>query len=311
MVEAFQEVAAKLPNARLVIAGGNHPQAAGYVESIKQKWAHDSRIEFTGYLDEDRLPDIFQSSSVAVMPYSSSTGCSGVAHLACAYGVPIVCADLPDFRQMAEGEDIAIEFYQPGQAQDLARCLIGFLTNPAQQEAMATQNFASALRMTMPTIVQKYLRHFELHQKAEALRHVIRFRRLPNWLPSKARLLRIMTRNSLGWVHRSPALYRSSRNGIERKSLLDNQVDGSGGLAGARRPLNGDGEMRHFIAGGNSAGFGYSSAGNGNHPESNDGSEGEQPQPAPVWPASYKSESCYADPNQPGPIKRDPLSPLG
>ena len=225
MIDAFQEVTARLPNVKLVIAGGNHPQAAGYVESVKKKWAHDSRMEFTGYLDEDRLPDIFQSSSVAVMPYSSSAGCSGVAHLACAYGVPIVCADLPDFRQMADGEDIAIEFYQPGQAQDLANRLVEFLTNPAKQEAMAMQNFASALRMTMPTIVQKYLRHFELEQRAEALRYVTRFRRLPGWVPSKAPLLKLMTRNSLGWVHRS-AVRRPVRNGHDRKPLLNDNVDG-------------------------------------------------------------------------------------
>lgn len=203
MIDAFQEMAESLPNVKLVIAGGNHPQAAGYVESVQSRWAADKRIEFTGYLEEERLPDLFQSSSVAVMPYSSSTGCSGVAHLACAYGVPIVCADLMDFRQMAEGEDIAIKFYKPGEAQDLARCLTEFLTNPEEQQAMAVQNFSAALRMTMPTIVQKYLRHFELHQRAQALRYVTKMRNLPSWVPSKAPLLRLMTRNSLGWVNRS------------------------------------------------------------------------------------------------------------
>ncbi len=212
LIEAFHLVAKTLPNVKLVIAGGNHPQAAGYVESVKQKWAEDPRFEFTGYLDEERLPDIFQSASVAVMPYSSSTGCSGVAHLACAYGVPIVCADLADFRQMGDGEDIAIEFYRPGNVQDLAQCLILFLTNREKQESMAVQNFSTALRMTMPTIVQKYLRHFDLEQRAEALRYVTRIRKLPSWIPSKARLLRLMTRNSLGWVNRSGAR-RPSRNG--------------------------------------------------------------------------------------------------
>src|SRR5579863_3698918 len=134
MIEAFQIVRDVLPNTTLVIAGGDHPQAAGYVESVKQKHA-GRNVEFTGYVHEDELPDLFQSSSVAVMPYSSSTGCSGVAHLACAYGVPIVCAELPDFRQMADGEELAIEFYRPGSAEDLANCLINFLTNPEKQLA--------------------------------------------------------------------------------------------------------------------------------------------------------------------------------
>ncbi|MGA8540457.1 MAG: glycosyltransferase, partial [Terriglobales bacterium] len=238
MIDAFRLVARSLPNARLVIAGGNHPQAAGYVESVRDKWAKDPSIEFTGYLDEDRLPDLFQSSSVAVMPYSSSAGCSGVAHLASAYGVPVVCADLADFRQMADGEDIAIEFYQPGNASDLARCLIELLADPQKQQAMAVQNFSTALRMTMPTIVQKYLRHFELEQRAEALRYVTRFRRLPGWLPSKASLLRLMTRNSRGWAQISsiqrPALQRPprqsadlprpARNGRDRDWVFSNDI---------------------------------------------------------------------------------------
>jgi glycosyltransferase involved in cell wall biosynthesis len=245
MIEAFQEVAKALPNAKLVIAGGNHPQAPGYVESMQIKWAAEPRIEFTGYLDEERLPDIFQSSSVAVMPYTSSTGSSGVAHLACAYGVPIICADIDDFRQMAEGEDIAIEFYRPGDAQDLARCVVEFLTNEETQQAMAEQNFSTALRMTMPTIVQKYLRHFELEQKAEALRYVTKFRKLPNWMPSKAPLLKLITRNSLGWMQRAPKPRSAAQrrlsdrsNANSRNSILNVNVD-DGPSAGI--PLNGHG----------------------------------------------------------------------
>src|ERR1700686_4883531 len=110
MIEAFNRIAAEMPEAKLVIAGGDHPQAAGYTESVRRKVAGNARIEFKGYEPEDALPDLFQSSSVAVMPYSSSTGCSGVAHLACAYGVPIVCAELADFRQMAQAEELAIQF---------------------------------------------------------------------------------------------------------------------------------------------------------------------------------------------------------
>jgi glycosyltransferase involved in cell wall biosynthesis len=224
MLEAFAAIEKVFPNARLVIAGGNHPNAPGYVESIKEKCAGFPRIEFTGYVPEEGLPDLFQSSSVTVMPYSSSTGSSGVAHLACAYGVPIVCADLADFRQMATGEDLAVEFYQPGNASDLADCLIGLLEDPERQRACATQNFAAAQRMTMPSIVQKYLRHFELHQRIEALRHVTRFRRLPNWVPLKSFLLRAMTRNSLNWVQR-PALPRIAAHHQEQHSLLDGNGD--------------------------------------------------------------------------------------
>src|ERR1700740_2702060 len=206
MIEAFNLLAEKLPQARLVIAGGDHPQAAGYVEAIRTSHAGNERIEFRGYVLEDDLADLFQSSSVAVMPYSSSTGCSGVAHLACAYGVPIISADLADFRQMAQGEELAIQFYPAGSAQGLAQSLLDLLLNPEKQQMMAAQNFSAGLRMTMPNVVQKYLRHFEVQQRVQTLKYVSGYRRLPRWIPSRSLLLRLMTRNSLGWRRRSAVL---------------------------------------------------------------------------------------------------------
>ena len=55
------------------------------------------------------------------MPYDSSTGSSGPAHQACEFGLPIVCANIPDFCCMAEDEDMAIGFYRKGDAIDLRR----------------------------------------------------------------------------------------------------------------------------------------------------------------------------------------------
>ena len=200
-------------------------------ELIRKLCADNSRIEFRGYVPEDALPDLFQSASVAVMPYSSSTGCSGVAHLACAYGVPILCADLPDFRQMAQGEELAIEFYPPGNAGGLADCLIQLLQDADKQRAMATQNFSAGLRMTMPNVVQKYLRHFELQQRVQTLRYVAHIRRLPRWIPSKTLLLRFMTRNSLGWARRSAVLHASWTDRDDLRLLHGNR-DGRGELDG-------------------------------------------------------------------------------
>jgi len=244
MIEAFNLLASRVPEARLVIAGGDHPQASGYVSSVKQQNAGNPRIEFRGYVAEDQLADLFQSSTIAVMPYSSSTGCSGVAHLACAFGVPIVSADLADFRQMALSEELAIEFYPSGDAEGLAECMLGLLGNPEKQLEMATRNFSAALRMTMPNVVQKYLRHFEIQQRVQTLRYVSRVRRLPRWIPSKSLLLRVLTRNSLSWARRSVVLH-TTWNEIPSPPLLHSNGNGSGNLNGGTTAANG-----HDIAAG-------------------------------------------------------------
>jgi glycosyltransferase involved in cell wall biosynthesis len=186
LLESFATVNAAMPNTKLVIAGGNHPMTPGYVESVAKRHKNDSSIEFTGYVPEEKIPELFGSASVTVMPYSSATGASGVAHLACEFGVPIISADIADFREMADDENLALDFYKVGDARSLANKLMDLLRSPERQHEMSEQNFSAALRMTMPQIMQQYLRSFELHRRTQALMPISRFRRLPVWLPSRS-----------------------------------------------------------------------------------------------------------------------------
>src|ERR1700686_1943372 len=64
IIEAFGLVVAHLPNARLVIAGGDHPTTPGYVRSVAERVQDDSRIEFTDYVPEEQIATLFQSASV-------------------------------------------------------------------------------------------------------------------------------------------------------------------------------------------------------------------------------------------------------
>jgi glycosyltransferase involved in cell wall biosynthesis len=198
MVEAFEPVARKFPQARLIVGGTDHPKAPGYMESMAQRCREHPQIEFIGYVPEDKIAELFQGTSIAVMPYSSSAGSSGVAHLACAYGVPIVASDIPDFRQLAEEEGLAIELYEPGKVKSLADTMIALLENPERQMEMAIQNFSAALRMSMPEIIRQYLRTFNLQQQLGLLASVSRLRRLPRWLPLRPRLARLAARRFLG-----------------------------------------------------------------------------------------------------------------
>ena len=165
LMEAFPAVLRRVPNARLIIGGANHHTMPGYWESIRDKYGANSRIEFRGYVPEEAVPDLFRTASIVVLPYDSATGSSGPAHQACEYGVPIVSADIGDFRDMAADEDMAISFYKTGDPVDLAAQLIGLLESPQDQRRAAQQNFSAAIRMTMPHVVRHYLRWFELGRR--------------------------------------------------------------------------------------------------------------------------------------------------
>jgi glycosyltransferase involved in cell wall biosynthesis len=172
LMEAFPIVLQSVPNARLIVAGANHHTKAGYWESIQAAQPEGLPIEFRGYVPEEAIPDLFQATSVLVLPYDSATGSSGPAHQACEFGVPIVCADVDDFREMAAGEGMAIRFYEKGNAADLAKQFIALLKSPELQRQMAEHNFAAGVEMTMTSVVKNYLRWFELHKCKRAMRDV-------------------------------------------------------------------------------------------------------------------------------------------
>jgi glycosyltransferase involved in cell wall biosynthesis len=171
LMKAFPLVLNRVPNARLIVAGANHHTKAGYWESIRAAQPTHLPIEFRGYVPEGAIPDLFETTSILVLPYDSATGSSGPAHQACEYGVPIVSADIPDLRAMAIDEDMATRFYRPGDANDLAEQMIEILESESLEREMAGHNYASGLEMTMGNVVGNYLRWFELHKCKSKLRH--------------------------------------------------------------------------------------------------------------------------------------------
>lgn len=200
VIDAFEHIQDRMPHVRLVVAGGDHPKTPGYVASIARQCAANSRIEFTGYVPEERIPELYATASALVMPYSSATGSSGVAHLAAEYGVPIICADISDFHEMAEDEGLAILFYKTGSPESLAEQIVGLLNSPDMMREMSEQNFSAALRQTMPQIIRQYLRSFDLHQRARALEPISRFRRIPGWVPSRSAIFRAAAPRWVPWM---------------------------------------------------------------------------------------------------------------
>jgi glycosyltransferase involved in cell wall biosynthesis len=169
LMDAFPLILEKVPNARLIVAGANHHTKPGYWESIRAAQPAHLPIEFRGYVPEEDIPELYQTTSVVVMPYDSATGSSGPAHQACEYGVPIVCADIADFRSMAADEHMAILFHKVGDAAQLAEQLISILQSPEAEREMAEQNFAAGMEMTMTNVVANYLRWFELKKSRSSL----------------------------------------------------------------------------------------------------------------------------------------------
>lgn len=197
ILEAFDMVIKEVPQARLVIAGTDHPKTPGYLQSIQEKMGGRTDVHFAGYVEEEDIPRLFQRSTLTVLPYTSSAGSSGIAHLASTYGVPIVSSDIADCRRLAQEEGLAMDFFTPGNTLEMARSIVDLLQNHNRQVEMALQNMGAALRMSMPEIIREYLRTFELRKQIEDLRSLSMARRLPRWLPMRDALVRRSTRKML------------------------------------------------------------------------------------------------------------------
>jgi glycosyltransferase involved in cell wall biosynthesis len=185
LMSAFPRVLEEVPNAKLIVAGSNHHTKPGYWESIRDAQPRGLPIEFRGYVPEEAIPELFQTTSVLVLPYDSATGSSGPAHQACEFGVPIVCSDIDDFKEMVAGEGMAVRFYAKGDSDDLAKQFIALLQSPEMMRRMAEHNYAVGVEMAMGTVVKNYLRWFELHKRKKSIRHSTGLsRQWRQWFPT-------------------------------------------------------------------------------------------------------------------------------
>src|SRR5579872_844528 len=216
LMKAFPLVLEKVPNARLIIGGANHHTKPGYWESIRAAQPAHLPIEFRGYVPEEDIPELFATASILVLPYDSATGSSGPAHQACEYGLPIVSADIPDFRTMAAEEDMAIRFYKLGDADDLAGQLITILKSEKIERAMAEHNFSSGVEMTMSNVVGNYLRWFELNRHKQKLLKPKLYNRHATFKPS--------TFNSRSPFDSSPTLLTEPEASINLTSDLEDHT---------------------------------------------------------------------------------------
>ena len=207
LLEAFDLVVQRCPEARLVIAGTDHPKTHGYLQNVQEKYRRRPEVSFIGYVAESEIGRLLQESTVAALPYTSSAGSSGIAHLACTYGLPIIASDIADFRRLAQEEGLAIDFFPPGDARELARRLIDLLSDRERQEEMAMQNVSAAMRMSMPEIIRQYLRTFELRQEINAMVSISALRKWPRWFPMRETLIRRQARK---WLLRTSALRPAS-----------------------------------------------------------------------------------------------------
>ncbi|WP_299120306.1 glycosyltransferase [uncultured Winogradskyella sp.] len=170
MIEAVEIVRAQTDlDLEVVIAGTDNPNVPGYLAKVAEDYKHVPQVRFTGYVEEEDVPVIFNESAVVVFPYTSTTGSSGVLHQAGSYGKAVVMPDLGDLALLVKDEGYKGEFFEPTSVESLAAAIKAIVTNEAYRLELAKANYKAATAHPMSQIAEIYLENFDriINKKAK------------------------------------------------------------------------------------------------------------------------------------------------
>ena len=161
LIESHVMLQQSHPDLRLIIAGTDSPNAAGYLQSVQQKFSHVTNVEYTGYIAEVDVPKIFGEAWVVAFPYTATTGSSGVLHQAGGYGKAVVLPNLGDLAELVLEEGYDGEFFEPTDSKSLAAAISRVIDNPERQNEIGLRNYMAANGLPITEVVDWYLIHFE------------------------------------------------------------------------------------------------------------------------------------------------------
>ena len=159
LLEAQRLLIERGHDTEIVVAGTDSHNAAGYLDGTRARFADVPGVRYTGYVAEEDVPRIFTDATIAVFPYTSTTGSSGVLHQAGSYGCPAVLPAIGDFAELVAEEGFDAMTFRPGDARDLADALEALLTDPGRREEMGAANWAAACGIPLADVADWHLLH--------------------------------------------------------------------------------------------------------------------------------------------------------
>jgi glycosyltransferase involved in cell wall biosynthesis len=142
------------------VAGSDHPNFPGFLNRYAK--LNNPKVEYLGYVCDENIVQVFGETDVVVIPYLTMTGTSGVFHLACGYGKPIVSSDLPEIRELLD-EGAAALLVPPNDAHALKNAMLKVLSNDKLAARMASQNLLFAQRESWGIVAEAFEEaYFEL-----------------------------------------------------------------------------------------------------------------------------------------------------
>lgn len=136
-VDTLIDAATRLPDQNFLIVGGG-----GRLEELKEKASRlaPGRIEFTGPVPHEEMPQRLSRAGIAVLPNIPDISSQFSSPLKLfeymAFGLPIVASDIPIFREILNPGQNALLF-TPGDPESLARAIRRLIDDPDLRAGIA------------------------------------------------------------------------------------------------------------------------------------------------------------------------------
>jgi glycosyltransferase involved in cell wall biosynthesis len=133
LLRAYAQVCAARPalDAKLVIAGG-HGWGSNDVRALCESLQLTDRVIFTGFVEEDDLPDLYRGALLFIYPSSyEGFGLPILEAMAC--GVPVITSNVASMPEVAGQAAILVE---PRQPDALATAMAAVLNDPQLRDTM-------------------------------------------------------------------------------------------------------------------------------------------------------------------------------
>ncbi len=159
LVRALPEIAAAVPEMRLVVAG-DEVETVAPVRELAAELGVADRIEWRlGYLPQEEVDDLMRAAALAVLPYREADA-SGVLATALGHGRPAVVSDVGTLGETVE-EFGAGSVVPPGDVAALARACAALLADPGALAAAARGARAARAALTWESAGAAHERMYE------------------------------------------------------------------------------------------------------------------------------------------------------
>ncbi|REK08474.1 MAG: glycosyltransferase [Acidobacteria bacterium] len=153
LLDAWPEVAARRPRARLVVAGDPVRLPPERRRELRARAEGLGAVVHLEYVPFERVESYFAAADVLVLPYRRVSQ-SGVLYLALALGLPVVASRIGAWSEMlADGENaLLVEPQSPG---EIADAVASVLADPALGQRLAAGGRALAAEHSWPRVAER------------------------------------------------------------------------------------------------------------------------------------------------------------